>query len=396
MSYDLQIWSVRPYLGDSFSDPQLWQSVSRAWTYERKNWQIVVSASDKVEPEDIPQDVSKILPSIEWLSHLNLEGARTQAAERLLRTTADLIARSAHGVIVDPQEGTVRLPSGVKRFMLPRSKQVFEVISMSWWALDTPLLTHQGKRAFVDLLERTLPEALSKRYGTYEPPQHRYIETGKEQFVTFLDENQHDIVVWYPNRPVVSVCFAFPKPLGAHKLGFRANHVSVEIERAVLSEPGWAKSLANFWQTASLLMGPFYGDVRMLGGYKWMGATVSSSGNGSEHPVKSWWWKGIPQDLGLAVVLGGVYQRLWSAFGSAGTTVNGLAFASVDNWSGSSDVSKIVGRPPKDQVQRPCKWIDGPVNKNTFRSIVDRLRKNPPDKRSEYASAWPFEKPFLP
>ncbi|HEX6802934.1 MAG TPA: hypothetical protein VF133_04575 [Terriglobales bacterium] len=73
MSYDLQVWSVRPLNPDGFSKPEMWQRESAAWTHAHKNWQIVVSASDHVEPEDIPQEISNLLPGVEWLTNLNLE-----------------------------------------------------------------------------------------------------------------------------------------------------------------------------------------------------------------------------------------------------------------------------------------------------------------------------------
>ena len=196
MSYDLQVWSVRPLGGDSFSHPELWEPSSSAWTHSRKSWQIVVSSSDKVEPEDIPEDVIKLLPGIEWLTNLNLEGKTTAESLRLAQSTADSIAKSAHGVVLNPQEDTIHLPSGVKRFMQPRSKESFEVLSLSWWFLDSPVVSREGRASFIDLLDRMLPEALPKRYGSYEPPQHRYAETGKEQFWEFLDANLHDTNVW--------------------------------------------------------------------------------------------------------------------------------------------------------------------------------------------------------
>jgi len=74
MSYDLQVWSVKPFQQNAFRQPEMWQKESGAWTHAHKNWQIVVSASDRVVPEDVPDDVSKLLPGIEWLTNLNLEG----------------------------------------------------------------------------------------------------------------------------------------------------------------------------------------------------------------------------------------------------------------------------------------------------------------------------------
>lgn len=138
------------------------------------------------------------------------------------------------------------------------------------------------------------PEALPKRYGLYEPPQHVYAETGMEHFLRFLDENLHDMKVWYPRRPVASVHLGMPNPVGAHNLGFRTNHLSIEIEKNAVSEPGWATTLKRFWRKASQLICPIYGDVRILQNYQWMGATVSA---GQQHPVKSWWWAGIPEEL---------------------------------------------------------------------------------------------------
>lgn len=140
MSYDLQVWSVRPHQQDAFRQPELWELGPSAWSHTRKSWQIVISASDTVEPEDVPEEVNKLLPGIEWLTNLNLEGRGTAEALRLFQSSATDIARFTHGAVLDQQEGSVRLPSGVKRLMLPRSKDTFEVISMSWWFLDSPFL----------------------------------------------------------------------------------------------------------------------------------------------------------------------------------------------------------------------------------------------------------------
>jgi hypothetical protein len=139
MSYDLQVWSVRPFQPDAFGQAELWQQEFRAWTHARKNWQIVVSESDRVELEDIPEEISALLPGIEWLTNLNLEGIAPPEAQRLIRTTASQIARFSYGAVLDQQSGSIQLPSGVKRFVSPRSKESFDVVSMSRWFLDSPI-----------------------------------------------------------------------------------------------------------------------------------------------------------------------------------------------------------------------------------------------------------------
>lgn len=179
-------------------------------------------------------------------------------------------------------------------------------------------------------------------------------------------------MVFYPQRPVTSVHVGFPKPLGAYTLGFRSNRIEIEVEKEALSQAGWANNLKLFWRQASARIRSFYGDVRVLGGYRWMGATVSP-GHHHPHPVVSWWWTGIPTVAGAAVVLGEVYQKLWPSFASAATMIDGLAFASIDDWSKDGDLLEKVGPPAGEQVHRSTGFEA---------------------RRQEYPSGWPFGEPF--
>jgi hypothetical protein len=383
MSFDLQVWSVLPLRDTAFEQAERWQQQSGSWTHSRKNWQIVVTASDKVLPEDIPDEAAQLLPGIQYLTHLNLEGKSTEEAVKLAQSTANEIARKAHGAVFDPQEDSWRLPSGVKRFSAKKNEESFDVVALSWWFLESPLLERNGREVFVTLLERMLPEALPKRYGLWEPPQHIYAETGKSHLLQFLDDNLHDTIVWYPHRPIAEIYLGFPSPMGAHKLGFRTNHVSIEVEVKALSQPGWAVNLRQFWQKASALIRPIYGDVRFLGGYCRSGATVFGVAGYEGHPVRSWWWTGIPRNLGSGVVLGDVYQKLWPGFMPAATVLDGLAFTYSADWSSEQDLRAIVGEPPEDQRQ-PETGAGRDAQSNVL---------SPRGYR--YPAGWPFGEPSL-
>src|SRR5258708_27882191 len=197
--------------------------------------------------------------------------------------------------------------------------------------------------------------------------------------------------VWYPHRPVVSVYLGLPNPVGAHKEGFRANRLRIDVEKAALLEPGWATTLQRFWRQASALVRPIYGDVRVLGNYKWMGATVSG---GQQHPVMSWWWAGIPEKLGSAVVLGDVYQRLWPTFVAASGLEDGLAFASLEDWTDEIDLVEKAGRPPQEQTQIPERFGDV-MNAEEFREYWAEVRRvGAQNIRRAYPRGWPFGEPF--
>jgi hypothetical protein len=64
MSYDLQIWSVYPASPSIIlPDPTRWTSNSQSWICERRDWQVVIGQSVKVQPEDVPEDIARTLPA---------------------------------------------------------------------------------------------------------------------------------------------------------------------------------------------------------------------------------------------------------------------------------------------------------------------------------------------
>src|SRR5688572_28298512 len=100
MSYDLQIWSVRP-------------CNLREGIKPRKTWQIVVNPSDKVLLEDVDEEILASIAGVSYLTELNLEGKATKQACQLLHSTARKLAKQSHGVVFDPQTDRLTLPSGV-------------------------------------------------------------------------------------------------------------------------------------------------------------------------------------------------------------------------------------------------------------------------------------------
>lgn len=380
MSYDLEIWSVRPFqrafLSQIGHPPN---PASNYCTLSGDGWQIVINPSDKVLPEDVEEEISPLVPGIRYVTALNLEGKQTNAAAKLLESTAKAIAKGAHGVIVDPQSDEITTPAGVTRFVPPKKAQAFSAVVMTWWLLNDTMHKADGRRAFLSLLGKRLPEALPARYGEYAPPQHVFSRTGVEHLQRFIGKRLDNVMEWYPRRPVVGVTVSCPKPPGPGERGFRMNYVSIDVETAALTQPGWMENLLHFWRQMTFLLQPIYGEARTEGGYLRRGAAISF--NAAEvlkkdrfaKKTRSWFWRGIPSELGHAVVLGKEYQRLWPSFGKKATVEKGFAFASTPDWSSKLDVSRIVGAPPKAIVLLPGEGM-GP--------------------KQRYPKSWPFEPPF--
>ena len=378
MSYDLSIWSVRPLDPASLKPRDGWKQVSEGfWHVPGKRWQIALAASTPVEPEDVPKEVAGLLPGIGWLTEMNLEGDAPRTAMALAHKSAKEIAKSAHGVVLDPQECAIITPAGVRRFVPPKREKKFSVLNFSWWFMTDLLTNWDGREAFLDLLTKCLPEAMPKRYGTYEPPEYKLEVKGRKHFEKFLGKHLDDFIVWYPHRPVAHVHLCCPDPLGGYVRGFRTNLLEIEVESAVLQQPGWKQTLERMWREMTYLLKPIYGDVRTEGNKVWMGATVAMLAadldENSDDITRSWFWRGIPRKLGHAVVLGREYQKLWSDFLKHAVMDHGFAFASTAHWDKDEDLGTIVGAAPKEITLLPGEGLG---------------------RDQKYPQVWPFGPPF--
>jgi hypothetical protein len=117
MSYDLTLYTVEKPILENFHDKgNDWKENKTSINFEKKNWQIIISFPDKVEEEDIPEEVKVELPGIEYQVEITLEpiGAPKTAYNQLHKISKQL-ALEYHGIIFDPQQDEVILPSGVNR-----------------------------------------------------------------------------------------------------------------------------------------------------------------------------------------------------------------------------------------------------------------------------------------
>lgn len=341
MSYDIEVWSVRGDLPtDALPKSKEWTRLEDGWQFQRENWQITVTGPEEVEFEDLPEGVAEHLPGIMYLYQLNLEPISAPlTGYELASKTAMAIGKATHGVVYDPQEASIATPRGVKRFVPERREQRFAVIEMSWWFL-TPIFDNEaGTRAFIDLLKSRLPETLPRRYGLFEPPQFKLEKNGIDHFVAFLHAEAGNSAIWYPTRPCLNVSISYqPDPNYLKHLGFRSHRISLEFESTVLDQPGWTDALRRLWHDLSLFLRPFYGDVRTLDGCVRGGGTYLIDQQTERHPIRSWFWRGLPESLGHAVVLGAPYTDLWPEAALAGRQEQNLCFLDSLEWRKSFTV----------------------------------------------------------
>ncbi|MDQ0245133.1 hypothetical protein J2S09_002709 [Bacillus fengqiuensis] len=353
MSYDISIWSVNKtsFENEIFNQESIKQQ-NQGIIFEGPNWQITIGNPQEVMEEDIPEEVVGQLPGIKYFTEIILEplGAPKRAFQ-ILKKISKILAQSSHGIIFD-ERGTISSPTSVKRLETIKVKDDPDCLQMTWWFMKDHTFIKDGFKAFLEFIESTLPEALPRRYGIYEPPQFKLAEKGKEHFIQFLSEHIHEVIVWYPSKPFTYITIRIPPKIGATREGFRASYITMEFLEEVMNQPGWPTELKRFWLKASDQLQPFYGEMRK-----------------AKFSIGDMWWKGFPKKLGNAAIIGKPYIDLWPEFiKEAKQTDSGLFY--IENIKKDYlDLHSIISEVPEDLVQ--------------------------PKTKKKHSRNWPFEGPFL-
>jgi hypothetical protein len=381
MSYDLEIWSVRELLDGPGDVEAKWAKSAEGWALGSGRSQFLIDRSYRIEPEDMPDEVAGSLPGLQFLTRFYLEGDQSPRQVASAKSIAKRIARSIHGIVVDPQEDLLLLPSGIKRMERPERDERFTILKFTWWFFDdSPLISDSGPEALLNLIEKTLPELLPARYGLFEPLEYKLKETGRKHLLKFLTAEFRNGLIWKPAKGF-SLHLGFPKPLGASWRSFRTNYIAVSVDASLLCQPGWQTQLRLFWVGMSALIQPIYGDVRALKGQPRSGWYLPNDPQLEEHPVRSWFWRGVPRKLGVAFVLGSAYQLLWPDVMRTATIKSGLAFLSTADWTAENDHNDELPPVPDGIASPPSTNQEEP---NIARSEL------------EYPTQWPFGPQFAP
>ena len=312
MSYDLKIWSSSKLQeGNRLLADAGYVNNEGILVREGPGWQVLIAKPVTVEAEDIPDVIMQSLPGISYMTDINIEPIL--APDKIKKETLSLciaLAKEMKGLVEDPQEGSLKLASGIKKFSYGNSKgKDKSLISLIWYFGD--ILFYQSDKIdqFVNLLERYMPDALPRRYGEYEPPQYKYGETGKEHLIEFLKKELSP--VWYATKPFTHLFISVPdieKEMQEHlnsnlinkdinpesfygkaQSKYRCGKIELQMLKEVFLQADWNLALKRLFLEMSKLLNPFYGEIIEEKPYMYM------QKNGL---VRSWWWRGIPRDLG--------------------------------------------------------------------------------------------------
>jgi hypothetical protein len=104
-----------------------------------------------------------------------------------------------------------------------------------------------------------------------------------------------------------------------------ANIGAIEQDRKAAREPGlgYRRSCGRYWITRET----------------------------ESHPVRTWWWGGLPAGPAQAIVLGKPYLALWNSFSAGASLDLGYGFVDTEDWKAAGNVFDRIGPVPADLLQ---------------------------------------------
>lgn len=114
MGLNLLVYSEQPAQDESvLFCLRPWAREGDGWVCRTKRWQVVLNASERLTSEDAGDhltSVQRVLPSVQWMTSIDLEGHLSQEAVLIATWTAHRIAVRRRGVFYDPSQDTITMP----------------------------------------------------------------------------------------------------------------------------------------------------------------------------------------------------------------------------------------------------------------------------------------------
>jgi len=239
----------------------------------------------EVEIGEIPADIMLSVTGITSLVHFRLSEYEGENARFYARKFAKKAAESLDGVLEETDTDTVYC---AEKLIPPALNEYTEILTLSVWFSAEKRFTDLYED-IIALFEKEMPFALPARYGAKMPPDCEY--TDKNAFVEFLKNTPAP--VWYAKNPVTHVHINDANRAEAKREGMRVNRISIRMPDELYEIPEWKFALRRLLKSLTLLTGAFFGQV-----------CRGDSG------VVSWWWQGIPLELGVACTFGEPYYSL--------------------------------------------------------------------------------------
>lgn len=338
MSYDLQVYArddltadgLRDFVGQSAglavdAAEGRWLAVSRG---VRRRYSFTVDGPDRLDAEDVPPEVAGSVLAARYLYSVSVEGIADSEIPHAVRF-ARRLAKILDGAVVDQQTGEIWSRSQSRAIVKPSREDRIATVDLEWFSLrkDMP---DNASAVMLSAAERYLPEALPRRFGEYEPFQHKYSDEGSAGFHQAWREAT-SLLFFSGSGPCVGGDLnAGP----SEQYPDRYWSMSMTFLADPLQEPGWRDAARRLFIALADGVHAFYASAQVSRNSVWSGRTLWTDGQ-TEVPISTLryrdGWLGLPPTPTWWSWFGAPYRFVESLLPRDGltATTEGILFESA-------------------------------------------------------------------
>lgn len=209
-----------------------------------------------VEDEDLPAEVTARSIGTKWLYQIRIEDTSEKTisdADRFGRK----LTKATYGVLVDEQTGQVWPKTSKRHIPRPKVAGPVDEIVLRWCYLVDEAPDDVAAR-YLRLARLFLPEALPRRYGTYEPFQGNLERDGDAGFAEFMNADDSDLVLFYGKFPVIIGTLD-----GRTRGPGRTRAISLTLDRQAFNDVAWREALMRFFEAMAAELGCFFASAEV-------------------------------------------------------------------------------------------------------------------------------------
>jgi hypothetical protein len=275
LSYDLQVFAqeslgiedlrrliVDAGLGVDDGDETQGLEVARGVT---RRYSFTLGTPVRVEPEDVPDEVTAVLLAPSVMYELLVEGSAATEIPHAIRF-ARRLADASSGVVLDQQTGRIWV-RGKLRSCAPVRRGTIDIVRLCWYTQVDHDPAGSTAAGWLRLARRHLPEALPRRFGPVEPLAMKLDIDGPDAFVRVV-ATEDTSVYFKASSPCVGGNLAG----GAAGPGVHSHALSVH--REPLHDPRWRDALRQLFVEFALTTGAFFACAEVIRGVDWSGRGI--------------------------------------------------------------------------------------------------------------------------
>jgi hypothetical protein len=382
VSYDIQVYAERSLASDELRQLVADAGLGLVEDGDRSSLSVVRGVSSRycftlgqavaIEAEDVPEEITAAMLEPSYMYELLVEGSSATEVPHAVRF-ARRLAEATNGVLLDQQIGKT-WHRGQLRHCAPVQRGTIDIVDIRWY-VRASASGPDAAAAWLELAATLLPEALPRRFGTYEPLALKLDRDGPEAFVQVV-ATEADSVFFKAAKPCIEGHLAGGDP---SPKAFVTSH-SLCLHREPLNHPSWQRALRRLFVAYAERTGSFFASAEVVRGLEWSGRSLAygQTAERTTYLARGRTWAGLLP-----------YPAWWT-------------------WFGPDYVSLVEEHLPPDQIQRVNQGLfhargAGPVDRGQLNRAA--LALEPDGKRrglstlfarADKRSPKPEPSPWLP